>query len=118
MARMGVRRPLPHCGCRANRDPLHRGWGESTNGVGGRLSKNNECGDNADFIRYFLIVWLIELKALWGKGLVDFKGAHVYAVCRWPAALFAENCRDKMGLPDYMLAILVIYLFRVCIIFA
>ncbi|MGC2948492.1 hypothetical protein [Burkholderia ambifaria] len=36
--------------------------------------KNNECGDNADFIRYFLIVWLIELKALWGKGLFDFEG--------------------------------------------
>ncbi len=42
--------------------------------------KNNECGDNADFILYFLIVWLIELKALWGKGLADFKGLYVYAV--------------------------------------
>ena len=35
--------------------------------------KNNECGDNADFIRYFLVVWLVELKALWGKGFVDFE---------------------------------------------
>ncbi len=42
--------------------------------------KNNECGDNADFIRYFLVVWLVELKALWGKGLGDFNGPHVYAV--------------------------------------
>jgi hypothetical protein len=80
--------------------------------------KNNECGDNADFIRYFLVVWLVELKALWGKGLVDFKGPHVYAVRRWPAALFAENCRDKMGLPDYVIVSTDIYLFRGCIIFA
>ena len=80
--------------------------------------KNNECGDNADFIRYFLIVWLIELKALSGKGLVHFKGPHVYAVRRWPAALFAENYRDKMWFPDYVIVISAIYLFRVCIIFA
>ncbi len=44
--------------------------------------KNNECGDNDDFIRYFYVVWLFELKALSGKGLADFKGRHVYAVYR------------------------------------
>ncbi len=38
--------------------------------------KNNECGDNADFTRYFLIVWLIELKALSGKGFVDFESVN------------------------------------------
>ncbi len=42
--------------------------------------KNNECGDNADFILYFLIVWLFELKALWGKCLGDFNEPNVYAV--------------------------------------
>ncbi|MFP3503537.1 hypothetical protein [Burkholderia sp. SIMBA_062] len=80
--------------------------------------KNQECGDNADFIRYFSIVWLIELKSLWGKGFVDFQGAACYAVCRWPAALFAENCRDKMWFPDYVFMISAIYLFCVCIIFS
>jgi len=36
--------------------------------------KNSECGDNADFILIFSIVWRIELKALMGKGLGDFVG--------------------------------------------
>ncbi|MFL6665605.1 MAG: hypothetical protein ACJ8J3_00380 [Burkholderia ambifaria] len=43
--------------------------------------KNNECGDNADFIRYFLIVWLIELKALSRKDLVHFRGGSMFMPC-------------------------------------
>ncbi|WP_175947246.1 hypothetical protein [Burkholderia pyrrocinia] len=38
--------------------------------------KNNECGDNADFVRYFLIMWRIELKAFVRKGLGDFSGVN------------------------------------------
>jgi len=54
--------------------------------------KNSECGDNADFIRYFLIVWLIKLKALWGKGLFDFEG--VEYLCR--ASVACRTVRGKL----------------------
>ncbi|KAB1588609.1 hypothetical protein C5O75_027460 [Burkholderia cepacia] len=32
----------------------------------------NKCGNSAVFILYFLIVWRIELKALWGKDSADY----------------------------------------------
>ncbi|WP_396329808.1 hypothetical protein [Burkholderia anthina] len=40
--------------------------------MAGDYQKNKKCGDNADLTVYFLIVWLIELKALMDKGLVYF----------------------------------------------
>ncbi|WP_124827132.1 MULTISPECIES: hypothetical protein [Burkholderia] len=49
-------------------------------GMAGDCQKNKGCGDNVDFDVYFFIMWLIELKALMGKGLRYFR----QVACRWP----------------------------------
>ena len=60
------------------------------------------CEDGNGMGWYFWIVWLIELKALVGKGLVDLPMGRAESPGRWDSARSVLGSCFKLRLPDYL----------------
>jgi hypothetical protein len=76
------------------------------------------CGDGNGMEWYFWIVWLIELKALVGKGLVGFPIDRAELPGRWDNARSVLGSCFKLRIPDYQFWTAFILFFYRLIIFA